>query len=719
MTFSPDHRLALFNEHGFHDTTLIRSRSFSSTSDLGLYVDHDLLGAKQPLHGSALQLRNPYLRLDRNLGWSIDWAVASFVDRLECQDAINGLRNVRIRAAALESKGLIEQIPFRIFNKLDEVLFAGHLKDAVFLDVTDLDSDVSGATYTHGLGPDRNVKRISIILNDCMLRYGGARDVVAVLIHHMIHAYFLVACGPQREDEVDYGRLAHGVHFGKILLAIRKLSAAHGKELTPLDFGHNLGKLQYFAEEYSSSSRRTSIEREEHEEWFCSHCHVDVQRVAESDIDKWYKKVCSPMFDEPKSIREAKVTVYNDRRQELETKSRARLPPSSKTVELMFKNKPILLETKFIDEYPEICRAFHKTGSRYIKVHKEISEGTFLRFLEFLHTGAYSPIIQPYAATTVSLGSTRKGPPVIKTENTGSKSCLLHDVEFAKLGVLMHFEECKSYALRRMNSYGAIFEDPVAILKELYSGPEPDPDLKAWSRKFLVQATTTPSKHRSSNFASHIGDPPNLIKLEDLHSPHRIPFLDAINSNGALENDVTKAKAELKAAGWYDSLLLSPYSATSLECGYDDSSPRRLGLGLTRPSHSLLDSALSSAPSYHARSTDAVAPSNLLSRLTGLSLKDIRDIKRVTDFERSNEQEYFSRLDQKAREKERAREEARERDRLRRLERSRERRERDRLIQRRKEREREMDDQLVTAVALEDFLREHVGFGFVEDDDEI
>jgi hypothetical protein len=123
--------------------------------------------------------------------------VAFIVDHLEKKsDAAEAFRTIRIRAATLERDGLTRDIPDHIFNKLDETLFAGHLRNAVYLECSSLKSNISGATYTHNWGPHTGVKRISIILNSDILDCARAKDIVGILIHHMIHAYFLVACGP-------------------------------------------------------------------------------------------------------------------------------------------------------------------------------------------------------------------------------------------------------------------------------------------------------------------------------------------------------------------------------------------------------------------------------------------------------------------------------------------------------------------------------------------
>lgn len=565
MTLGSNDRLVLFpfGEGFLGGTALSRIQSYPSDSEPDLFLPFEPHDFRRPLPSVAIRLQDPDLRCDRDLGWNIDWAVAFIVDRLEqnWEDAAASLKNIRIRAATLQEKGLSQEIPFRIFNKLDEVLFSGHLKNAVFLDIRSLNSDVSGATYTHRLGPNPNVKRISVILNHDAIGHGQAKETVAIMIHHMIHAYFLVACGGQKEDEVDYGRLDHGVHFGKIILTIKKLSAVHGRELTSLSCGHSSSSMRHVVDEYCSARKREAVAQDDKESWYRSHCHCDVQGPSDGDVDEWYQKICQPMFDQPECIRDLEASVYNDRRHELETRRRTAFVSSAKLVEFMFKEKPILVDGDKIERFLSVMKIFDKAGSRFLKIHNDVSENTFVRFLEFLHTGSYRPDPHLFAAAAVGLGVERRGPPIIKLHATTTEACVLGDVQFAKLGTLMGFEECKSYAMDRMNAYGILYEDPVAVLKEIYGGCEPESDMKAWARKFLTRfpPTSSPGHHTISLNLSTI-EPPNLLKLESEQGPHRTRLFDAIDASGALENDVNKARAELTAAGWYSFSSHPPYN---------------------------------------------------------------------------------------------------------------------------------------------------------------
>jgi predicted SprT family Zn-dependent metalloprotease len=708
MTLGSADQLALlpYGDRFFGGAALARSRSYPSDSEPDLFIPFEPYEYQRPLSSVAVRLQDPFLRCDRDLGWNIDWAVAFVVDRLEQNwaDTAEKLKSIRIRAATLERDGLVQEIPYHIFNKLDEVLFAGQLKNAIFLDISSLGSDVSGATYTHRLGPNPDVKRISIILNIDALEYAKAKDIVAILIHHMIHAYFLVACGGQKEDEVDYGRLDHNVHFGKIMLTMKKLSAVHGRELSSLNYGYSSPTVRCFADEYYSPRRREVVEREDRERWHCGHCHSNVQGPSESEVQKWYGKVCKPLFDQPRCVREQEVQTYNERRHELETRRRARLRSSAKSVEFMYKDRLVLVDGGKIEEFLSVVKAFDKAGSRFIKVHKEVSEETFVRFLEFIHTGSYRPDPRPFAAAA-GLVIERRGPPIIKPQATTSEACVLTDVRFAKLGTLMGFDDCKSYALDRMNAYGTLNEDPVAILEEIYKGYEPDSDLKDWARKFLIKApnASNPEYHTTSISVTTI-EPPNLVKLESQQSSHRARFLDAIDSSGALENDVNKARAELKAAGWYNwSSLLAhdpPRLLTERSMSY---SSHPLALGRRWP---LLLGRSSTPDPWHSVHDLTNPLSSLdIDRLRTLEREKSRDRERaekLRDYERVKYSDIeHEKLRQLRREKERELE--REKDKLRRLERE-------------KEKVRETHAQLQATAAIEALFGRR-GHEFIEDYD--
>ncbi|KAF2106235.1 hypothetical protein BDV96DRAFT_654942 [Lophiotrema nucula] len=533
MTYTANLSLIPFSDRGYPGFQ--RSPHFESD----LYYNHPTY-PRGHSNSPVARLKNERLRCERNLGWSIDFATAFLVNHLSpdhSPDAAHILKSIRKKAQQVFDQGRGQDVPYLAFSKLDDVLFAGHLGGAVYLDLRSLGHDVSGATYTHGRGPDPRVKRISIVLNNNVLQQAQPRDIVANLIHHMIHAFFLVACGPEEEKEVGYGRLSHGMHFGKVANTIKKLSAVHGKPL-PLGFSRYLYGHSYYDEYHPRRENRHSSR------WYRSNCHSDVPSIPEPDIEDFYEGICAPLLDLPEPVQKAQVLIYNERRHCLEEVHRASdlATPSADSVEFLFEEKPVQVPRSKVEHYMCVNKAFDRAKGRYLEVPDGFSKDTFLTLLELLHTDTYSPDIRPVTACGKS------GPPVIKSYQSDSLPYLLTDIHVFKLANEMRFDDVKAIALDRLRCQVATHEDPIIVLKALYDGGEPDPDLRDWARKFLLKTPSDDmwaSAHRRTLPSL---EPPNLVKLQKDYML-RERFYALIPRFGALESDVRQAEESLLRGG--------------------------------------------------------------------------------------------------------------------------------------------------------------------------
>jgi hypothetical protein len=159
-----------------------------------------------------------------------------------------------------------------------------------------------------------------------------------------------------------------------------------------------------------------------------------------------------------------------------------------------------------------------------------------------MHTGQYRPDI-PYPISSTSPG------PILKPDSTNGKAQpMLADVPLVKFGTILDFDECSSYAIKHLNSYTIVSEDPIAILQAIYADREPSQKLKDWTRKFLLAPYSMSTSLAYADMGG--GELPNLLKLENEHFPWRTRFLDAMESNGALQNEIWKARQELRNKGW-------------------------------------------------------------------------------------------------------------------------------------------------------------------------
>jgi hypothetical protein len=105
MTFGPPSSLGSYEDCSFSGLSYDALQHYYSDSEADSYVRQRTRLFK-PVPAATSRLQDPHLKCDRNLGWSIDWAVAFIVDHLNKKtDAAESLRGIRIKAAQLERDG--------------------------------------------------------------------------------------------------------------------------------------------------------------------------------------------------------------------------------------------------------------------------------------------------------------------------------------------------------------------------------------------------------------------------------------------------------------------------------------------------------------------------------------------------------------------------------------------------------------------------------------
>jgi hypothetical protein len=268
-----------------------------------------------------------------------------------------------------------------------------------------------------------------------------------------------------------------------------------------------------------------------------------VEGIADSKIDEWYNRTCKPLLDLPEPVWKATVLVYNDRHHNLEEVSRSAptTPPSADSLEFLFQDNPVLVAAAKINAFTSIRKVFDKAKSRFVAVSEEVDRDTFMRLLELLHLGRYSPDIMPVCAPGL------KGPPLIKPLHHESQPYLLTDIRMFKLGAAMGFDEVKGLALERMGSQSITREDPVAVLKEIYDGVDPDPDLRAWAKAFLIKGPEGDWLDADLGVGrARNTEPPNIYKL-DRDMSFKTRFRDLVMRSSALQLDTMSANKLLYA----------------------------------------------------------------------------------------------------------------------------------------------------------------------------
>jgi hypothetical protein len=175
---------------------------------------------------SVWSLRSKGLPAPKHLGLTEAVATKLAIDALDnWPKSVSGVPVCRIHPPGRM------QLPFRLFSKLDDELFRGVLKNEIYMKWTTLPSEIHGITSRPGLRDTR----IAIDLNKLLIHRRVPPEVLlAVLVHHMVHAYFLVCCGFRSEmTDVDKHDLGHGLGFSTLVHRITEIFRTRGMKALP------------------------------------------------------------------------------------------------------------------------------------------------------------------------------------------------------------------------------------------------------------------------------------------------------------------------------------------------------------------------------------------------------------------------------------------------------------------------------------------------------
>ena len=503
-----------------------------------------------------------------DLGWTLEYATAWCYrylvgNQTEVADVIDKVRTLE----EAEPK-----TPYIIFDALDRAIFGGKLNGMVYLRWKAQVSCACGTTSAPGVLP--GIPRICVELNRTPFEDGCADldELLDVLIHQMIHAFFLVACGAQPKGAKQDGRLADGLHFGVILHTIKDMSRQCQDGPLPLIFYaetrrnrdryHQNQSLNAYGDGAGVSQRRNQ------RSWVSidplgsvvaadpadgqSHCSHDNRSIRPAQVKNWqvehYSRAIELAMDRKgDSIYDLRVD------NKLVPTDRLKGPPSASYVELVWDKKYIIVPRENALKFSSIQKPLEKEKKFELKV-PDCSMSVLRLLYDFLQYRVYWEA--PADKMARSTCTRTRGPPVFMRSTALSMEVvngMLDNIKVFKTAESMKFEELQSYALKRLYDMPSTCDDPVEALKELYndgkdSGHPIHAELHKWARKFLARS----EDHMSSNGYQSYGSRDmcrGTSNYEKLLHTYGDRFEELYYRNLALEDDCKIVHAELTANG--------------------------------------------------------------------------------------------------------------------------------------------------------------------------
>lgn len=410
-------------------------------------------------------------------------------------------------------------LPFMVFDDLDKKLFRSMLRGNVYLTWANLPTGLHARTSRPNL---HGRPRITIELNWHLSRNRAA--TLGVLLHQMIHAYYLQCCGHKNKGVIGRGHdLCHKEEFYNLSRSIRE---------------HFLpGETVVWDAAKNTFPRHTWISSRYYvPEAGCSNCYCKSTPTKKKDIDRWrYSALAftiaklargaasqhsSSGKTEDMTIDRSKYvlawlasqggtstadgsnrsnTYFMERHGssvEHLTKSDCRLSPGT-YITLWYDGRryPVLKEG--LRERAALSRSPFFSNDTLVFPSTSSLEGLEI-LVSFLESGDFGPS-HSSALTASKYGCpnhhhisspTQRGPPIMLQPEPSSPKYLGSSILAYRLATTLQFEPLKSAAIKNLYGLPHTYEDPIALLEQAYllepALPQED-KLRAWVRDWLAQ----------------------------------------------------------------------------------------------------------------------------------------------------------------------------------------------------------------------------------------
>ena len=521
------------------------------------------------------ELREPGLVRQGDLGWTLEYATAY------CFKHLNGNRPCIVDTIDYARQApLGELAPFLLFDCLDKSLFQGKLNGMVYLKWRALSDNAPGVTSA----PDVKDPRICIELNSRPFEERGASldELFDALIHQMIHAYFLVCCGKQGKSTEQDGRLLDALHFGVLMYTILEISGGCEEGPLPLTFyAHRRAcrsrtacrshRVDWYDRGGFRSIPRPYIAIDPHGSTVGappndgrSHCMHDNRRFRGADIVNWQVTNYASAIELEMDKRDN--TIYDlDVSGDLKPVERLKGPPSSTYLELVWNGKKVMAPREKALGFDSLAKSGKKDGK--YELHMPKCDFLTLKCVwDFIQHRKYSPKRSESDSESSHRRDEPRGPPIIvhgnRKEADSTDGIIIH-VRVFKAADSIKFSELQKYAMERLYEMPTMSDDPIATIKEIYSGAESKPinaELHKWVRKFLARTDESQDVRHGGrdrdrrdpgvgsyyyNAQSHRGTS-NYEKLICIHGDR---FRELYHSNPVLKGDSKLVVAEISYPG--------------------------------------------------------------------------------------------------------------------------------------------------------------------------
>ncbi|KAL8899508.1 MAG: hypothetical protein Q9207_006160 [Kuettlingeria erythrocarpa] len=407
------------------------------------------------------------------------------------EKALKGHVRTELRCIANGVKRMSPQnrtkLPFQIFNELDAEFFRSALQGNVSLGWSDLPDEMLSRTHRAGR---RDNPRMRIELSYTLLDEAHHADIVAALVHQMIHAYYLQCCGYRDRGHTGTGHdLKHEQPFQALLQCV-------GEHCEPL---RGISSLELWTPRWFD---RKPTSRNPNPGASC--CYGGRVRFNDLDIKEWraVARAKTTSLEEAKKAKESKSPdVYSVDKDGKESPPKSmkdwHIPPEA-CVLLTWEKRTYPVARTSVPDRPALTSSpCFKEG--YLQLPPGTGEAEFNALYFLIAHGQYPPSLNILNSVTAPNRQVSQGPPSVRPFDANAPTYLVQLITAFHLGKRLQYKPLCDFAVAGLYSLPSTAEDPVAALEQIYQVPKDwnpitaplptssaDSQLRGWTRSWLA-----------------------------------------------------------------------------------------------------------------------------------------------------------------------------------------------------------------------------------------
>jgi hypothetical protein len=395
---------------------------------------------------------------------SIDDATFQLLEHIEqnADHIFRSIQHIRLNLSRNKDRWSSREAIRLVLELCRDEIFLGSLEGTKLRTSKSLELYYSGRTSDRGLTDPPLEICLNHNLVELLQKVEAVDDLIALVLHHLIHAYFVVKCGTPRVEQEYEDVFGHGIEFAAILYKIKEVSGSDVYPPLPMTAGfpsficEDDNLYRKFLPPHNVASTKFG-------------CLVTVEDIPKEVVLAWIRASCDKLPSSTLIYRLGDDSGFSP------------IPLSqcgdpTSFVLLSWQDKLYHLSSSCLHRIDDLAPLF-SNPSKPLLLPESVTESELKHFIIFCQTKTYGSHL------TTTQTPSGHSPAIIlplSPRTTNHLSILKTDIQMFYLGAHLQFPSLQLTALSRLNAHHFTHEDPITVLTALFTSGKPDARLLTW-----------------------------------------------------------------------------------------------------------------------------------------------------------------------------------------------------------------------------------------------